>query len=80
MKHNITRRDFLKVTGGGLAVASLGLGVPFINTAHAAKALSVVDWGPPWIDSTKQIAKAWGKASDQLDFTFRRCSLGSSQD
>jgi len=63
MKHNITRRDFLKVTGGGLAVASLGLGVPFINTAHAAKALSVVDWGPPWIDSTKQIAKAWGKAS-----------------
>jgi putative spermidine/putrescine transport system substrate-binding protein len=63
MKHNITRRDFLKMTGGGLAVASLGLGAPFVNLAHAAKALSVVDWGPPWIDSTKQIANEWGKAS-----------------
>jgi putative spermidine/putrescine transport system substrate-binding protein len=63
MKCNITRRDFLKVTGGGLAAASFGLGAPFINSAHAANKLSVVDWGPPYIDCAKTVAKKWGKAS-----------------
>lgn len=63
MKRSITRRDFLKVTGGGLAMASVGLGGPFINSAHAAKKLSVVDWGPPYIDCSKKVAKKWGKAS-----------------
>ena len=63
MKRNITRRDFLKVTGGGLAMASVGLGGPFINSAHAAKKLSVVEWGPPFIDCSKKVGKRWGKAS-----------------
>lgn len=62
MTRKYTRRDFVKVAGG-LAAASSSLGMPFINTAAAAEPLSVVDWGPPWIDNTKKIAKAWGKSS-----------------
>ena len=62
MKDNFTRRDFLKVTGGG-CLAAATLGVPFVNSAYGAERLSVVDWGPPWIDSNKKVAKNWGKAS-----------------
>ena len=63
MKGNITRRDFIKVTGGGLAMATVGLGGPFVNSAHAAKKLSVVDWGPPYIDCSKKVAASWGKGA-----------------
>lgn len=62
MKHNITRRDFMKVTGGGLAAATIGLGTPFIKSVSAAPKLSIVDWGPPVIDMQRKIVKKWGKA------------------
>ena len=63
MKHKITRRDFLKVAGGGcLVAATTGLDVPFIRPAQAAERLSVVDWGVPMIGLIKDVAKAWGKA------------------
>jgi putative spermidine/putrescine transport system substrate-binding protein len=62
MKHNITRRDFIKVTGSGLAVATIGLGTPFINSVLAAPKLSIVDWGPPMIDMQRKIVKKWNKA------------------
>lgn len=61
MKNHITRRDFIKATGGSLALMTTGLGGPFINSAFAAKKLSVVDWGPPFIDSSKKAAAKWGK-------------------
>jgi len=31
------------------------------HSARAAQDLSVVDWGPPWIDNSKKMAAAWGK-------------------
>lgn len=62
MKHNITRRDFMKITGSGLAAATIGLGTPFIKSVLAAPKLSIVDWGPPVIDMQKEIAEKWGKA------------------
>ena len=55
-----TRRDFLKTTAiGGIATASFS--AAFINPSIAAEPLSVVEWGPPWIDNTKKLAAAWGK-------------------
>jgi len=69
MKHKISRRDFLKVTGiGGLTAVTAGLGVPFIRSAQAANRLSVVDWGPPFIEVSKAVAEKWGKA--QVDWTL----------
>jgi len=69
MKHKITRRDFLKVAGGGcLAATTAGLGAPFIRQALAAERLSVVDWGPPYIKVSRAVAKKWGKA--QIDWTL----------
>jgi putative spermidine/putrescine transport system substrate-binding protein len=63
MKTNFKRRDVLKAAGvGGLAAVGMSLSAPFVSRSHAAEALSVVDWGPPWIDNTKKIAKAWGKS------------------
>lgn len=47
---------------GSLAAAGLTMGAPFMREAIAAGKLSVVDWGPPWIDNTKSIAASWGKA------------------
>jgi putative spermidine/putrescine transport system substrate-binding protein len=55
-----TRRDFIKTTTvGGIATASLS--ASFVNRSFAAEPLSVVEWGPPWIDNTKKLAAAWGK-------------------
>jgi len=69
MKYQITRRDFLKVAGlSGLAATTTGLGVPFIRPAQAAQRLSVVDWGPPYIKVSKEVAKKWGKA--KIDWTL----------
>lgn len=63
MKQNITRRDFLKVAGGGCLAAATGtLGTPFINQAFAAQKLSVVEWGAPYIGLSQKVGKKWGKA------------------
>ncbi len=73
MKSKFTRRDILKTTAaGGVAVATMSF--PFINTSHAQSSLSVVDWGPPWIDNSKKIAKAWGKT----DITWTLHSGGAA--
>ena len=61
MSMKLTRRDLLKSAAATGAVA-LSTSVPFINPAYGANPLSVVDWGPPWIDNTKKIAAAWGKS------------------
>ncbi len=62
MKTKFTRREVLKAAASGAATASLSM--PFLNIGQAfgsSHPLSVVDWGPPWIDNTKKIAEAWGK-------------------
>ncbi|MBW2430267.1 MAG: twin-arginine translocation signal domain-containing protein, partial [Deltaproteobacteria bacterium] len=53
MKKKINRRDFIKTAGTGcLTAAGLMLGLPTVKSAYAAKTkLSVVEWGPPWIDA-----------------------------
>ena len=62
MKLGLTRRDVIKTAGAAGALAgAASFGAPFVSRARAAEALSVVDWGPPWIDNTKKIAEAWGK-------------------
>jgi|TARA_B100000315_G_scaffold259834_1_gene317562 putative spermidine/putrescine transport system substrate-binding protein len=61
MTRQIDRRRFIQGTAaGGLVAATMN--APFIRSAHAADPLSVVDWGPPWIENTKQIGAAWGKS------------------
>ena len=63
MTLKITRRGLVRTAGAGaLVAASSSLASPFIRRAHAADPLSVVDWGPPWIDNSKKIAAGWGKA------------------
>jgi putative spermidine/putrescine transport system substrate-binding protein len=63
MTLKITRRGLVRTAGAGaLVAASSSLSSPFIRHAHAAEPLSVVDWGPPWIDNTKKIAASWGKS------------------
>ncbi len=44
-----------------MLAAGLSAAPSLFNPARASQALSVVDWGPPWIDNTKKIAAAWGK-------------------
>ena len=76
MKNKINRRDFLKTTGNGcLTAAALMLGLPTVKSAYAAKTkLSIVEWGPPWIDATKKVAKKW----DKVDFTWTLHSGGAA--
>ena len=81
MTGKLTRRDFVKTTGaGGIALAASGLAAPFAQRAWAADPLSVVDWGPPWIDSTKGIAQEWGKSAYQLDPALRRSRIDPAED
>ena len=60
MTMKITRRQVLKAAASGLAAASVP--ASFLNQAYGADPLSVVDWGPPWIDNAKQVAETWGKS------------------
>ena len=63
MALRITRRNLVKAAGAsGIVAASSSLAAPFVRRATAAEPLSVVDWGPPWIENTKKIAAAWGKS------------------
>ena len=48
------RRNFMQSTAGGLAAAGLASAFPFGNTARAAESLTVVEWGPPWIEGSKK--------------------------
>lgn len=59
-----SRRSLIK-TGvlGGAALAVSHLTESLVGTAHAADSLSVVEWGPPFIDHSKAVAAEWGKAS-----------------
>ena len=61
MSIKYTRRDLLKTAAAGGTVAATS-SFPFINLARAAEPLSVVDWGPPWIEHAKKTGEAWGKA------------------
>ena len=78
MSMKFTRRDLLKTAAAGGTVAATS-SFPFINSAHAADPLSVVEWGPPWIDHAKKTGEAWGKVRDQLDTAFRWCRLCSAK-
>lgn len=60
MSTKFTRRELLKATASGITAAALP--IPFLQNAYGADPLSVVDWGPPWIDHSKQIAAAWGES------------------
>ena len=81
MTGKLTRRDFVKTTGaGGIALAASGLAAPFGRSAWAADPLSVVDWGPPWIDSTKGIAAGMGEVGNQLDPALRRSRIDPAED
>ena len=53
MANHYTRRNFMQSTAGGLATA--GLTLPFGNSAWGAEPLTVVEWGPPWIDGSKKV-------------------------
>ena len=75
MKNKLSRRQFGKVAGGITAAAAITSPMSVMKNAFAADNLSVVDWGPPWIDNTKKIAASWGKVRYNLDFAFRWCSF-----
>ncbi|SFT85690.1 extracellular solute-binding protein [Paraburkholderia aspalathi] len=63
-----SRRSFIKsgvVGGAALAASQL---TQLVGTARAAETLSVVEWGPPWIENTKALAARWGKAP--IDWTL----------
>jgi putative spermidine/putrescine transport system substrate-binding protein len=64
-----SRRDFIKTSvAGGAALAASQLAGPLVGKALAADSLSVVEWGPPFIDHTKALAAEWGKAP--VDWTL----------
>ena len=52
MKYKLSRRKFGKVAGGITAAAAITSPMTLMKNAFAAENLSVVDWGPPWIDNT----------------------------
>lgn len=49
------RRNFMQSTAAGLAAAGLASAFPFDKAARAAEGLTVVEWGPPWIDGSKKV-------------------------
>ena len=55
MRRRVSRRDFMATAAGGMAAAGLASTLPFGNRARAADPLTVVEWGPPWIDATKDV-------------------------
>ncbi|WP_085035852.1 ABC transporter substrate-binding protein [Ensifer aridi] len=66
---DVTRRNLIKTSiFGGAALATAQMAAPLIGEAQAANSLSVVEWGPPWIDSSKALAAEWGKSS--VDWTL----------
>ena len=74
MKNKLTRRQFSKIAGGITTAAAVASPFSVMKSAFAADNLSVVDWGPPWIDNTKKIAASWGKA----DITWTLHSGGAA--
>lgn len=56
-----TRRQFLQAAGAS-GIAATTTSFPFARQAFGADPLSVVDWGPPWIDQIKTVAASWGKS------------------
>ena len=66
MKNKLSRRKFGKVAGGITAAAAITSPMSLMKNAFAAENLSVVDWGPPWIDNTKKL----------LHHGVKRISLG----
>ncbi len=61
MNTKLTRRQLLKAAAA-TGVAGAAMTMPFMRNAYGNTPLSVVDWGPPWIDNAKKIADAWDKA------------------
>ncbi len=61
MNTKLNRRQFLKAAAAS-GVVTTAMSTPFFQNAYANTPLSVVDWGPPWIDNSKKIAEAWGKS------------------
>jgi putative spermidine/putrescine transport system substrate-binding protein len=49
------RREFIATAAGGLAAAGLASTLPSGNPAWAAENLTVVEWGPPWIDASTRV-------------------------
>ena len=66
MTRKFSRRDVLKTTAGGLAAAGLASTLPFANQAWGREPLTVVEWGPPWIDASKNVLEG----QDKWDITW----------
>lgn len=58
MRLDMTRRGFLAASAGGIAAMSNVAGGGRI--AHAAQPLTIVDWGPPFIDATREAFAEYG--------------------
>ena len=65
MVARFTRRKFVG-TAGAAAAAGLTLAAPFRRKVLGATPLTVVEWGPPYVDSMKKVA---GKQS-RMDITW----------
>jgi len=72
MTRKTTRRQFIKLTSGGIAAAGLGSLWPY--RAYAEESLVVVEWGGIYVDSMKELAAQQSK----FDITWELHSGGAA--
>jgi putative spermidine/putrescine transport system substrate-binding protein len=58
MEMGLKRREILK----GAAATAVASSLPFAREARAKDEITVVEWGPPYVDGTKKVAAKWDKA------------------
>ena len=74
MTKGFSRRDFMMSAAGGAAAAGLASSLPMGNRAWGADPLTVVEWGPPWIDATKNVLAD----QDRWDITWELHAGGAA--
>ena len=68
------RRKFMQTTAGGLAAAGLASTFPWGNRAWGGIPLTAVEWGPPYIDASKNVVAK----QDKWDITWELHAGGAA--
>jgi putative spermidine/putrescine transport system substrate-binding protein len=66
MKNSFTRRRFVTTAAKGSAAVGLTMATPFVPRAWAKESLTVVEWGTPYVETSKALSAT----QDKVDITW----------